>query len=126
MLKKGDIIIFAVILAIILFSSIGVYYYKFDKNDIQKVAIIKQGDVVIEKIFIDDLNELKEIKIFGNDNVIIHAEKGRIRFYKSDCPDRICVNSGWISKRGETAVCLPYKIIIKIEGVDDEVDIITH
>lgn len=126
MFKKGDIIIYTAILAIILVSSIGVYYYRFDDKNDKKVAIIKQDNVVIEKVFIDDLNELKEIKIFGNDNVIIHAEKGRIRFYKSDCPDRICVNSGWISKRGETAVCLPYKIIIKIEGVDDEVDIITH
>ena len=30
MFKKGDIIIYTVILAIILVSSIGVYYYRFD------------------------------------------------------------------------------------------------
>ena len=44
-------------------SSMGVYYYRFNKDNIQKVAIIKQDDVVIEKIFIDDLDELKEIKL---------------------------------------------------------------
>ncbi|NLI57913.1 MAG: NusG domain II-containing protein [Clostridium sp.] len=126
MFKKGDIIIYGIILAIILVSSIGVYYYRFNKDNIQKVAIIKQDDVVIEKIFIDDLDELKEIKLFENNDVIIHAENGRIRFYKSNCPDQVCVNSGWISKKGEMAVCLPYRIIIKIEGVDSEVDIITH
>ena len=125
MFKKGDIIIYGIILAIILVSSIGVYYYRFNKDNIQKVAIIKQDDVVIEKIFIDDLDELKEIKLFENNDVIIHAENGRIRFYKSNCPDQVCVNSGWISKK-EMAVCLPYRIIIKIEGVDSEVDIITH
>ncbi len=116
MFKKGDIIIYGIILAIILVSSIGVYYYRFNKDNIQKVAIIKQDDVVIEKIFIDDLDELKEIKLFENNDVIIHAENGRIRFYKSNCPDQVCVNSGWISKKGEMAVCLPYRIIIKIEG----------
>ncbi|HHX17927.1 MAG TPA: NusG domain II-containing protein [Clostridium sp.] len=126
MFKKGDIILFGIILAIIVTSSIGVYYYRFDKGNFQKVAIIKQGDVVIEKIFIDDLNELTEIKLFENNDVIIHAENGRIRFYKSNCPDQVCVDSGWISKKGEMAVCLPYKVIIKIEGVDNEVDIITH
>lgn len=126
MFKKGDIIIYGIILAIILVSSIGVYYYRFNKDNIQKVAIIKQDDVVIEKIFIDDLDELKEIKLSENNDVIIHAENGRIRFYKSNCPDQVCVNSGWISKKGEMAVCLPYRIIIKIEGVDSEVDIITH
>lgn len=132
MFKKGDIIIYTAILAIILVSSIGVYYYRFDDKNDKKVAIIKQDNVVIEKVFIDDLSELKEIKLFGNDDVIIHAQNGRIRFYKSDCPDKVCVESGWISKKGEMAVCLPYRIIIKIEGTGDElntgdeVDIITH
>lgn len=126
MFKKGDIILFGIILVIIVVSSIGVYYYRFDKNNLQKVAIIKQRDIEIEEIFIDDLDEFIEIKLPENDNVVIHAENGRIRFYKSDCPDQVCVNSGWISKKGEMAVCLPYQLIIKIEGADSEVDIITY
>lgn len=126
MFKKGDIIVFGVILIIIVISTMGIYYYRFDKGDSQKVAIIKQGNEEVERIFIDDLDELIEIKPFKNDNVIIHAEDGRIRFYKSDCSDQLCVNSGWISKNGEMAVCLPYQVIIKIEAVDNKVDIVTH
>ncbi|MDQ2087146.1 NusG domain II-containing protein [Herbivorax sp. ANBcel31] len=126
MIKKGDIFIFGVILVIIIISSMGIYYYKSDKGDFDKVAVIKQGDIEVERIFIDDLDELKELELFKEYNVTIHAENGRIKFYKSDCPNQVCVNSGWISKKGEMAVCLPYQIIIKIEGADSGVDIVTH
>jgi len=36
----------------------------------------------------------------------------------ADCPDRLCVKQRAISKQGETIVCLPHRLIVKIEGGD--------
>lgn len=55
------------------------------------------------------------INISGVHKATIVAEKNRICFLESDCPDKICVKTGWLSQPGEIAVCLPNKIIIKLE-----------
>ncbi|MBQ4068636.1 MAG: NusG domain II-containing protein [Lachnospiraceae bacterium] len=34
----------------------------------------------------------------------------------ADCPDKLCVNFGKISKSGESIVCLPHKVVIRIES----------
>ncbi|HAP9081438.1 TPA: hypothetical protein IWD14_002472, partial [Enterococcus faecium] len=30
-------------------------------------------------------------------------------------PDQIAVRTGWISKPGQTSICLPHKLVISIE-----------
>ncbi|MDR0405483.1 MAG: NusG domain II-containing protein [Clostridiales bacterium] len=39
---------------------------------------------------------------------------GSICFAQSDCPDKICVHSGRLRHAGESAACLPNKLILKI------------
>lgn len=42
----------------------------------------------------------------------------------ADCPDELCVKSGKISKSGESIICLPHKLVIRIEGnVSDKEDL---
>lgn len=48
--------------------------------------------------------------------VTLRVEDGKIRFLESDCPDRICVNSGWLSRAGQTAACVPAGITVRIDG----------
>ena len=56
---------------------------------------------------------------------------GRIRFAQADCPDRVCVATGWISRPGQIAVCVPGHLMLKIDadptgesGETDDVDVI--
>ncbi|MFR4337598.1 MAG: NusG domain II-containing protein [Lachnospira pectinoschiza] len=34
----------------------------------------------------------------------------------ADCPDKLCVKTGMISKTGETIVCLPHRVVVEIIG----------
>ncbi len=43
-----------------------------------------------------------------------------IRVAESDCPDKICVKSGYISNSGMTAVCMPNKVVVTVEDDADE------
>lgn len=47
-------------------------------------------------------------------NILFEIKNREIRFKSSDCPDKICVNTGFISKPGQAAACLPNKTVIKI------------
>lgn len=47
----------------------------------------------------------------------------RVRVIEADCPDKIDVKQGYISRIGETIVCLPNKMVIEIKGKRDKDDI---
>ena len=38
------------------------------------------------------------------------------------CPDKLCVQQKAISKSGESIICLPYKIVVRVEGAKDASD----
>jgi len=80
-----------------------------------RIAVITQNKQLIERIDLDAVTQPREIKISGNYAEIIKVESGRIRFAAADCPDKICVNTGWLDEPGETAVCLPNRVIVTIE-----------
>ena len=50
----------------------------------------------------------------------VTAESGKVRISSSDCPDQICVHTGSLSSAGQTAVCLPFKVVLKVVSVDSQ------
>jgi hypothetical protein len=74
-----------------------------------------------------DLKEGKDRTFYipENKNVKIHQhEDGSIAFAQSNCPDKVCIETGKIHAVGTSAACLPNGIIIKIvrEGRQQEED----
>lgn len=47
------------------------------------------------------------------------AETG-LRVARSDCPTQDCVHTGTITRSGQSIVCLPARIIIRLEGGSPE------
>ncbi len=45
---------------------------------------------------------------------------GGIRVSKSDCPDKVCMGAGLLSRAGDTAVCVPNKVVVTVMGKSDE------
>ena len=46
----------------------------------------------------------------------------RVAFYKSDCPDQICVRNGFLHLAGHTSVCLPNRVVLAIVSLTDDGD----
>lgn len=124
MLKKGDIILVVLILAagIIGYAAFSLY----GKGGGDRIAVITQDDQVIRRINIDSVDEPERIEVGGQYPDTILVEKGRIRFEEAECPDQVCVKTGWLEKRGDVAVCLPNRTMIKIEGEGEKVDGTTY
>ncbi len=80
----------------------------------ERIAVIIQDNKVIERINLDKVEKPRNILISGNYHNLIRVEKGRIRFEKSDCPNLICVHTGWLEKYGDIAVCMPNRVIVEI------------
>lgn len=46
----------------------------------------------------------------------LEVGQGKARVLKSDCPEQICVNTGWISGAGQTIVCVPNRTVFRLLG----------
>ena len=64
-----------------------------------------------------------EVVLHGTDgeNVLV-IEDGAAFIREADCPDKVCVRTGKIRYRGETIVCLPHRLMIRIQGGEGGVD----
>jgi hypothetical protein len=51
-------------------------------------------------------------------NVVFEVKNGAIAFISSDCPDKICVHTGFIKHGGQFAACLPNGVVLRIMGAD--------
>ena len=55
---------------------------------------------------------------------ILEIKNGRARMTEADCPDRICVKEGWVSRMGECITCLPNKLVVEVVKENDTVEIV--
>jgi len=112
-LKKGDIFLL-VIGIIILVPLLGFYMRESKPSDNLKAVITRDGKNMAE-IDLKTLQEPRYITFEDGIRVKIEADHGSIKFVEADCPDKICIKAGTLTKPGDRAVCLPSKTIVKIE-----------
>ncbi|MGN1031385.1 MAG: NusG domain II-containing protein [Butyricicoccaceae bacterium] len=110
--KLGDFLIFAAILAL----AAGIWArFAFLQADTVYGEIWKDGELY-ERVKLDeDYHTTITVKGETVTNVI-EIDGLRMRVAQADCHDHVCVNSGWIERTGQVAVCLPNKLEIKITG----------
>jgi hypothetical protein len=51
--------------------------------------------------------------------MVIEVNTGQVRIKEETSPQNICSNMGWISQTSESLICVPNKIVIKINGLDN-------
>ena len=81
------------------------------------VANIYQDGVCIRSVDLSAVTEPETFTIAGEHGVnTVLIEPGRICISGADCPDQVCVNAGWLSDSAAPIVCLPHRVVIRIES----------
>ncbi len=119
-MKKQDfILIFALLaVAVVAFFVINNVISK----DGAKVQVLVDGEIFYEYNL--DENGEYQIKTDMGENTLV-IEDGNAYVSDANCPDKLCVNQGKISKSGQSVICLPHKLVVTIvdeEGETPEVD----
>ena len=115
MFKLGDIIILVVILI-----AVALTIYFALANTANKVSIYIDGKLKYSYSINSNLEiDLKEDGI----DMKVVIKDGKAYVEHSNCPEQLCVHSAPLTKEGGMIVCLPNKVVIKIES--DEVDAVT-
>ena len=97
-----------IILAIVIISLVFIFLQNNTKSA-STAEIHKDGEL----IYTVDLDTDNTFTLDEADGFIFEVKNGAIRVSKSECENQICVNTGFISKNGQTAVCLPKRLAVK-------------
>jgi hypothetical protein len=104
-------------------------FFLLNQNKTGITAQITVDGVMVREV---DLTADAEFALEENPNVHFEVRRGAIAFVQSDCPDKVCVHSGFLNTPGQTAACLPNKVLLYIYGEDKpggpelEVDVIAQ
>lgn len=123
MITRGDKILIAFILIIALSTFLGINLYGFAPGKVY--AVIEADSELVQKISLGEGGPTLEVKVEGFEGeTLLQVRKDKIRILDSPCPDRDCVRQGWISRPGQILVCLPNRVVVKIQSdkTQDELD----
>lgn len=108
-IKKSDIIVISLIALVALGLA---FFYFFGSSGGGRVAVISVNGETQREINLDAATDAT----FALDGVPVSFEvkDHRIRFINVTCPDHLCENTGFISRAGESAICMPNKTAVVI------------
>lgn len=109
-LTTGDF----VLIGILCFSTLlSFFIFRLLPQRGQFVSIVVDGRLAYRF----NLSEEKEINVQGKlGKTCVKLVKGCVWISETPCPQKICMKMGKISRSGEMIVCVPNRILVKIEG----------
>ncbi len=126
MIRRFDIVL-VVLLTLLSFLPLAIFSY-VKANEPKSIA--NQGLTAVITV---DGKEYKKVALTGHtgtesftitqadgDSNTIEVKDEQIRISKATCGDQVCVRTGAITKRGETIVCLPHKLVIEVKATDGD------
>lgn len=116
-LKPGDFVIVVLVLA--LAAAVALPFLTGGSEALY--AEIYQDEKLVKRVLLTEgLHET--VTIDGSVQNVIEIDGRTIRFSESTCPDQVCVRTGTLTRSGQTAVCLPNRVIVRLRGGEPEVD----
>lgn len=120
-LKPLDIVVIVVLVFITLGSSAAAFINSNKSYNNKYVEIEVKGKLYKKLPLDNSSNERIQIDTDLGSNTI-EITNGKVRILDADCPDKICIQDGSISKPGDILVCLPHKVVVNIKGQNSETD----
>lgn len=126
-MKRGDKFIISFVVVVFLLSLASMVFYKSGK-DRNLIAVVEKEGKEVYRFNITKFEGEKEIKVelHKGEYNLVEIQKGRIRFKDANCSDKVCVRSGWLSRKGDMSICLPHRMAIKILGKKEDLDEVTY
>lgn len=84
-------------------------------------AEVWQNDTCVARVQLTDDTD-RVIDVDGHNHVVLRGKTATM--LDADCADQVCVRTGTLTRAGQSAVCLPNRVIVKLIGAENEVDAI--
>lgn len=121
-LTRTDTIIILILLALTVWSfNANSYFFKADSGSTASVYIDGKLTYKIDL----SINKKYHVPV-PNGAAEVEVSSGKLYIKKSPCPRQICMHQSPISNEGESLICVPNSMVIKIDGdADKNLDSVT-
>ncbi|MGI6189102.1 MAG: NusG domain II-containing protein [Caldicoprobacteraceae bacterium] len=128
-LKIGDVFVYVFAVVLVIAGITGMYLMGL-KDDRHNVVIEVDRET---KYSVEIYEGMEPVELYvdagdGRYNKVV-VMNGEVKIEEANCPDRLCVKSGAIRFSGQTIVCLPHRVVVRLTGPGDsqsDVDDIAH
>lgn len=84
-------------------------------------VVVMQNNKLVYK---DEISKDKVIKL---NEAMVEIKENKVRIKESNCPFKVCVNTGWIWKEHQHIICVPNKIYVKLtSSTKDGIDSVSY
>lgn len=121
-LRGGDFILIALVL--LLAAAVAAPYLLAPSRTLY--CEVQQDGALVRRVRLAD-GYRDSFWIAGGAN-LVEIDGRRVRIQQAGCTDQVCVRTGWLTRAGQAAVCLPNRVIVRLTGAaeNDGVDAIVQ
>ena len=120
-----DVIVVLAVIALAALSAMTVWRGGTETGTL--TAVVTADGQEIDRFAPADLLDAPRTYSYNGVTLTVAAEDGNgLRVSSSDCPTQDCVHTGAISRGGQSIICLPARIVVRLEGSssgDSDVDL---
>ncbi|MBQ8592439.1 MAG: NusG domain II-containing protein [Lachnospiraceae bacterium] len=116
-MKKNDWLLFG---SVIVIACIILSGYRMFTTKGTYVEVVRDG-VVTERYRLSEDIEVAIETAYGIN--VLRIQDGYASVIEADCPDKLCVKQKEIMNAGESLICLPHRLVIRVIGSEKETEI---
>lgn len=121
--KKNDVYLAAGVIAVAFMLWIAQRFAWQSQGE--QVTVTQDGEIVGVYFLAED-NVLVFTDEAGGQNVLAIRD-GKAYMSEADCPDKLCMGQKAISKKGESIICLPHRLVAEVTaGGEAEMDAVAR
>ena len=109
-MKRGDIIFISVCALLI---GAALVFFATISAKTGRTVVIEEANEVFGTYPLSEDRVIEVTGILGVSTVVI--EDGEVYMKDSPCPNKVCIDMGRKSKKGDTIICIPNRIYITIK-----------
>ena len=119
-IRKADIILFIVLVAAGLAASAALTMSRADAGDGARVIIESGGNLYAAYSLYEDRTLSVPAPNQSDSYNVVEIRDGTVSVTEASCKNQVCVRHGAISRSGESIVCLPNRLVVRIENASGE------
>ena len=108
------------IAAVLLLAALALFFLMRSRQE-RDTGIGAQAVVTVDgrEIGRYPLRKSGTFSLYGGTNILV-VENGEAWVSEADCPDKVCMGMGKISRNGEFIACLPNRLLVVVEGAAEQ------
>lgn len=116
-MKRGDIILIGIVIIAALAFIVPKWLLPDESENTHNniYAEITVDGKLYKQVPLTEEEQIIEVETDRGTNILKIHDNG-IEMYEADCPDQVCLGFGFVTRKGDTIVCLPHRVLVELKS----------